>query len=128
MNIEWKDSYRIGHERIDAQHENLFSLANAVFAATDQPAYRLAAMQLYSYIRTHFSDEEALMRSVNYPAYPSHLQLHNRLLSRMNAISEDIGKNEFKNEEISAFMTDWLLQHIAAEDAQIAVYIRRRSP
>ena len=127
MNIEWKDSYCIGHDRIDQQHQQLFALANVVFAATAQPAYRLAAMQLYSYIRTHFAEEEALMRSVSYPDYPNHVQMHTAMISRWNAISESIGKNEFKNTEINAFMHEWLLQHIAQHDTQIAAYIQQRN-
>lgn len=128
IHIEWKDSYRVGHDRIDLQHQKLFALANAVFAANGQPDYRTAAMQLYSYTRTHFAEEEALMRSVNYPDYPTHAQMHTAMISRLNAISEHIGKNEFKNAEISAFMNEWLLQHIAQHDAQIAAYVRQRNP
>lgn len=127
MNIEWKDSYRIGNDRIDQQHQQLFTLANAVFAATAQPEYRLAAMRLYSYVRTHFADEEALMRSVNYPNYPSHVQMHTAMISRLNAMSEGIGKNEFKNAEINAFMNEWLLTHIGHHDTQIAEHIRQRN-
>ena len=127
MNIEWQDSYCIGHERIDKQHKQLFALANTVFLANAQPAYRLAAMQLYSYIRTHFAEEEALMRSINYPFYPNHVQMHTAMISRMNAISEGIGKNEFRNAEINAFMNEWLLQHIAHHDTQIATFIRQRN-
>jgi hemerythrin len=41
MNIEWKDSYRIGDEAIDRQHRELFGLANAMFAAADQAARKL---------------------------------------------------------------------------------------
>ncbi len=127
MHIDWKDSYCIGNDRIDLQHQQLFALANAVFAATAQPDYRIAAMQLYSYIRTHFADEEALMRSVNYPHYPNHVQMHTAMISRLNSISESLGKNEFRNAEINAFMNEWLLKHIAHHDTQIAAHIRQRN-
>jgi len=127
MNIEWKDSYCIGHDRIDLQHQQLFALGNAVFAATAQPDYRLAAMQLYSYTRSHFADEEALMRSINYPSYPNHVQMHTAMISRLNAISESIGKNEFRNTEINAFLNEWLLKHIVHHDTQIAAYIQARN-
>lgn len=42
MFLDWSESYRVGDERIDHQHKRLFDLANAVFAAKDQPACRFA--------------------------------------------------------------------------------------
>jgi hemerythrin len=128
MNIEWKDSYCIDNERIDVQHRQLFAHANAVFSVSGKPGHRLAIMQLYAYIRTHFADEEALMREVNFPRYKVQLQLHEALLSRLNAISSAVGKDEASDNDLRDFMTEGLLQHIIQEDSLIAAYVRKRSP
>ncbi|MBK7003313.1 MAG: hemerythrin family protein [Rhodoferax sp.] len=128
MNIEWKDSYLVGDGRIDSQHRHLFKLADLVVNAPDQNEFRLAAMQLYGYMRTHFADEEILMRTSNYPAYHEHQQLHNELLTRFNAISHSFAQGVWNKDEILAFMTTWLLEHIGQEDAKIAAYIRQQSP
>ncbi|MBI2725517.1 MAG: hemerythrin family protein [Polaromonas sp.] len=125
MNIEWQDSYCIDNDRIDAQHRQLFAQANAVFEMNGQAGQRLAIMQLYAHIRTHFADEEALMREVKFPEYMSHRQLHNDMLARMNAISASIGRKHATDEEVRSFMTEWLLGHIAQEDAKIAAYVRQ---
>ncbi len=128
MNIEWKDSYLVGDGRIDTQHRHLFKLADLVMHAPDQNEFRLAAMQLYGYMRTHFADEEILMRTNNYPAYHAHQQMHNGLLERFNAISHRFGQGVWNRDEIVTFMTQWLLGHIAQEDTKIALHIRQRSP
>lgn len=128
MHIEWKDSYCIDNERIDVQHQQLFAHANAVFAFGGKLGHRLAIMQLYAYVRTHFADEEALMREVNFPRYRAHLQLHEALLSRLNEISHAFGKNQASENDLRDFMSKWLLEHITQEDAQIAAYVRKRSP
>jgi len=99
-----------------------------VFSVSGKPGHRLAIMQLYAYIRTHFADEEALMREVNFPRYKVQLQLHEALLSRLNAISSAVGKDEASDNDLRDFMTEGLLQHIIQEDSLIAAYVRKRSP
>jgi hemerythrin len=126
MNIEWNDCYRVGDERIDLQHQRLFGLANAILRATDQDTYKLAAINLYGYIRKHFADEEALMREVHFPLYRAHVEMHNAMVSRFNAISQAIGRGQWSRDEIRAFMSDWLLHHIGTEDTQLAAHIHKR--
>ncbi len=128
MNIEWNDGYLVGDQRIDTQHRHLFKLADLVVNAPDQNEFRLAAMQLYGYIRTHFADEEILMRTNNYPAYREHQRLHNDLLTRFNAISRNFSQGVWNRDEILTFMTTWLLEHVAQEDAKIADHVRQQLP
>ena len=123
MNLHWNDSYRIGDERIDAQHQNLFELANAMLAASSQPELRLCAMKLYQHVRSHFADEEALMQKVGFPQYREHVESHNRVLQGLSAISQDIGTNTVDPAIISAFLQGWGLRHIPQEDALIARYV-----
>lgn len=127
MNIEWKDSYLVGDGRIDAQHRHLFKLADLVIHAPDQNEFRLVAMQLYGYMRTHFADEEILMRTSGYPVYREHQRLHNELLARFNAISRGFGQGLWNKDEIVTFMMTWLLEHVAKEDTKIAAHIRQHS-
>lgn len=123
MKIEWKDSYCIGDERIDGQHQALFALANDMFAARDQASLRLCAMRLYRHVREHFSTEEALMRKVDFPGYLQHVESHNRMLADLAAISHDIGNNVIDPIVVSAFLQDWALKHIPKEDAQVAAFV-----
>jgi hemerythrin len=127
MGIQWNDSYCIGDSHIDRQHQELFVLANRAIGAVDQPAFKLAAMDLYRYMRKHFSDEEKLMREVNYPAYKSHIELHNAMILQFNSISQDVGRGLWNKDAIRSFMTEWVLQHVGEHDAKIAAYIRLRS-
>lgn len=128
MNIEWKDSYRIGDEAIDRQHQELFELANAMFVASDQAALRLCAIKLYQYVRTHFADEEALMKKVGFPGYQAHVQSHNRILANLGEVSHAIGRNAMDPTIVSEFLTDWGLNHIPKHDAQIAAFVTTQRP
>lgn len=124
MKLEWKDSYRIGNDKVDQQHQRVFELANAMLEARDRDALRLAAILLYQHVREHFSEEESLMRKVGFPSYAEHVESHNRMLAALNAVSQTIGKNAVNSDALSALLLDWALHHIPVADAQFASYIR----
>jgi hemerythrin len=128
MKIEWKDSFRIGDEAIDRQHQELFELANAMFVAGDQAALRLCAIKLYQHVREHFADEEALMKMVGFPGYQAHVESHNRILKNLGEVSHAIGKDAMDPKVIVEFLTDWGLKHIPHDDAQVAAYVKAHSP
>jgi hemerythrin len=128
MNIDWKDSYRIGNEAIDRQHQDLFELANAMFVATEKPAQLLGAMKLFKHVREHFADEEALMKKVAFPGYQAHVESHNRILKNLGEVSHAIGKDAMDPKVIVEFLTDWGLKHIPHDDAQVTAYVKAHSP
>ena len=127
MKLEWKDSYKVGQSDIDAQHQHLFELTTLVIEATgDLPALRKALMLLYKHTREHFEHEEALMRSVNFPGTMAHVDYHNSLLSRLNLVSQDVGKGQVNKAAIENLMADWALRHIPHDDAPIAAFLAKR--
>jgi hemerythrin len=126
MKIEWNDGYKIGQDDIDAQHQHLFELTNAVVAAADDddvPALRKLFMALYQHTREHFELEEALMRKHNFPGTVARTGYHNRLLTRLNALSQDVGQGQVDKPAIEQLMGDWALCHIPQDDALIAAFI-----
>jgi hemerythrin-like metal-binding protein len=128
MKIEWKDSFRIGDEAIDRQHQELFELANAMFVAGDQAALRLCAIKLYQHVREHFADEEALMKMVGFPGYQAHVESHNRILKNLGEVSHSIGKDAMDPKVVFEFLTDWGLNHIPKDDAQVTAFITAQRP
>jgi hemerythrin len=127
MTIEWKDSYRIGDKAIDRQHQELFELANAMFVAGDQAALRLCAIKLFKHVREHFADEEALMKMVGFPGYQDHVEAHNTTLRKLGDVSHAIGRNAMDPATVAEFLTDWGLNHIPNDDAQVAAFIKAQS-
>jgi hemerythrin len=126
MDIQWKDSYKIGHTEIDTEHQHLFHLAGKLLDAQDRPSQQAVAMAFYKYTREHFEHEETLMRETGYPGYQAHIGWHNRIISRLNEISEGISRQEPDRQALESLMNDWLVTHIAEEDAQLAQYVGNR--
>jgi hemerythrin len=123
MQIDWKDSYKIGNAQIDAEHQKAFQLANQFLAAQDQATLRVAAMQLYKHTREHFEHEEKMMRDRAYPDTKAHVDGHNRLISRLNVISQTVARNDVNDQALKNLMIDWTINHIGQDDARLAAFV-----
>ncbi len=125
MGFIWRDSYSIGNASIDAEHQQLFKLADAFFNADDQQKKTECAIRLFKYTREHFDHEEQLMRDMGYPEFPAHAQQHTQLISRLNEVSEKIANNTLSHSELKAFLTAWLVGHIVTFDTRLSAYVRQ---
>lgn len=123
----WKKDYCVGDATIDSQHEYLFALANALIDSQSKAELVVNVMKLYRYVKEHFGHEEAVMRQTGYPAYEEHVALHNQLMRQLSAISDDIGKDLWSEEDIQRFMNEWLLGHILEVDTKLAAFIEKPS-
>ena len=88
MAIEWRDSYSLGDAEIDAQHQTMFALVNALLAATEKSHLAAAVANLFKHTRDHFTHEETIMRKMDYPGMQAHVEQHNTLLSKLGNASE----------------------------------------
>lgn len=122
--MEWKDDYRIGDSAIDEQHQELFKRASTIIAAISQQGQALGVIRLYQYTRTHFSHEEELMRRIGYPHYDAHCRMHQKLIARLDEISAQISSGNLIKSELEAFISHWLLEHIASEDTKLAAFVK----
>lgn len=126
MHLEWKDSYKIGDADIDAQHQALFQLANDFLQAEGKAALTLHAMKLYKHTREHFSQEEAMMRRLRVPRLEAHVEWHNTMITRLNAISLSIQTDTLREQDLVNLMTEWAERHIVVQDAELAQYLAKQ--
>lgn len=124
MLVEWKESYALGHPGIDAQHKDMFDLINQMADAGTPDRLKPVLMQLYRHTREHFELEEELMKAAGYPGLALHVSYHNELLSRLNQVSQDVGKGSVNRDMLNRLMSDWALRHTQFDDADAASYIR----
>jgi hemerythrin len=120
---EWKDSYKIGNDEIDAQHQEWFRKINNFLEATDVDSMARCEAQMYQYTRVHFKHEETLMRAVNYPELHEHIKKHQEMLAHINTMSAQIADFTIDRAKWRSFLSDWLLDHIANTDARLAAYV-----
>jgi hemerythrin len=81
------------------------------------------ARDLFQYTRDHFAYEEDLMLRVGFPSYEAHVKSHQLLISRLNALSQQISDDMLDRSEMEHFIKHWALFHIPKADFQLAEYL-----
>ena len=126
LKIVWTDDYLIGDATIDAQHKRLFEFAEELLSAAEKKSLTEAAMKLYRHVREHFRHEEDLMLGINYPEYRQHVEMHNQMIGRLNALSADIGAGRWSGDSLQSFIREWVVGHILEQDTRLAAFVARQ--
>jgi len=121
--IEWSERFSLNHELLDAQHQELFELANAAQRLDPNDANKAELGRLfkefYDYMGKHFKEEEAYMQSIDYPLYEKHKKFHESIIEGMTKIlKEKKGVVELQK-SIQMIAKKWLAEHILENDLQI---------
>ena len=78
--IKWDDAtYSTGIVKIDDQHKQLVGLLNNLILnknPDDKEFTTKVFTTLVVFVRTHFQDEERLLRKIHYPGFDHHHQTH----------------------------------------------------
>jgi len=128
----WKDSYKIGNNKIDGEHEKLFSLAQKAFNIKKDDninkKVKEIIIQLYEYMQTHFKGEERFMASVQYPWIEEQREMHDYILSEVNRLIKELPKMgiELFWVELTKLIQVRFLQHIIQEDQKIINWVDKK--
>lgn len=121
----WNKKYSIGDASLDSQHQGLFEIANYLVDSRNQVELTDNIVKLHNYCQNHFSHEEGLMGKLGYPDVKAHVALHDQLMTRLNAISDDIAQGRWSRSKLEEFMNEWLLGHILKEDLKLVKFARK---
>jgi hemerythrin-like metal-binding protein len=122
----WKDSYRLGVDRIDEQHMELFrmteDLLNAVRDGATVEAYQKALGFLKDYVIYHFRDEEAYQASIHCSDMQAHKEEHRQftqtVLDYEKRLKED-GFSKKTMKDLAGTVTAWLIYHVVDTDQKM---------
>jgi hemerythrin len=122
---------KIGDQTIDAEHDLqmqlLDSLAQALERGGDFAPTRYILEQFIEFSDMHFLSEQLVMRLHGYPAYETHLEEHTRLMKKVREIKENVFRAEkAPSVHMIRELRDWLLTHIATEDAAFGEYLKKK--
>ncbi len=126
--VAWDDRFKIGVEIVDRAHAKLFRIVNKLSdisqdASTNQAAYVEGIKYLEAYSMTHFSEEEAYMRSVRYNGYAEHKRIHDNFRNKtLISLKRDLELSGYSVPAVQRFvgiMNNWLSEHIMLEDQAI---------
>jgi len=128
MAFVWKDSYSVGKDAIDKQHQKLFAINDRIYNALrdgrGREEVQSVVSELIAYTRTHFSQEEALFQRTAYPDVEAHLNLHRDFVARLETIQKEQAQDPLRmSQEIMKLVQSWLLQHILKVDKGYSTYL-----
>ena len=127
---EWDNSIALGIPLIDEQHKALFDWISALDTATKNgdgsEEVGKVVWKLISYITEHFSEEERLMLSCNYPELESHRKEHDLFVARLQGIQAAYGDGHEMSKSILDFMAEWLVTHIKGTDQSYSRFIHEQ--
>ena len=83
----WQEYYQLGDEATDAQHKDLFILANQLAAAQEQADRLHSLKQIYQHVQDHFSQEEAVMAEVGFRGAKAHGKEHQAMLASLLSLT-----------------------------------------
>jgi hemerythrin len=129
--IQWRDEYSVGIKKIDDDHKKLISLLNQFSIAYDyamsESFERKALDELVSYTKYHFACEEKLLQEHDYPDFAAHKAQHQVMIAQVEKfvlLYNEKGHDAL--DEISQFLTDWLINHINGTDKQYSHHLNSR--
>lgn len=126
--VVWKDSYSVGIKSLDDDHKRLINLLNQFITAydyvMDESFERDALSNLLDYTRYHFEREELMMESAGYPDVEAHKAQHVKMMEKVETFVTiyDVKGHEALN-EITEFLSDWLIKHINGTDKQYTQHL-----
>lgn len=111
--LQWNASHQCGHPRIDAEHHQLFVLANRLLRRMktreqEPEAFRQALQALFDATRRHFAFEETLLEAIDFHDKAQHKEEHRRLLSQAQALA-DASMEELDNHAFLNFILQELV-------------------
>jgi len=124
MQLEWKDSYVVGHADIDSQHHELFRIVAMLVSSATHEKRVAVARSLFDHTRNHFTHEESLMRSVHFPEIDAHIAEHKVLIRRLDGLTQDIAAGALRDSDLEVFVSELLVTHMTLHDAKLSAYFK----
>lgn len=128
MYIHWTPDLETGQPFIDAQHRMLLFLFRkmdvAIKTRATESTLKNIIDELKRFVRFHFASEENLMRETAYPHMANHEAQHEDLLVKLDLVAQRVLTHREFPEDMLYFLNEWLTNHIAKHDQDIARHIR----
>ncbi|MCP4581209.1 MAG: hemerythrin family protein [candidate division Zixibacteria bacterium] len=134
MRVKFTDDLLTGHEQIDNQHKEWFARLDNFWRAAREGKSReevtRAVTFLWEYVKTHFADEEAIQKEIDYPDYEKHKLQHREFETQIDSLVnrlQELGADHSIAVETLNLMLEWVVKHIKYSDKILVAYIRSTS-
>jgi len=128
--VEWTSDLSVGFTHVDEQHQHFIGLVNDFYNALEVGAQWSIVddtiAMLLAYAQYHFESEQALMAHYCYPKAEEHIREHGRFIEKAALLDMcNRARDETLPLDVFKFLMDWLTDHIAKYDRELAGHLRR---
>lgn len=124
--LVWKDDYCTGLENIDNHHKSIFRQINKLSEKVEK-GEGLATIGVFiksmsSYVKLHFSIEEACMKKYTCPFADKNKEAHTKFLNAFDGFQQRLkteGPSESLVMEVHDVAENWLTNHIIRIDTNL---------
>jgi formate dehydrogenase gamma subunit len=125
----WSAEHEVFLAPVDAEHRDLFRIADELHAAVTNGAPPDAVSEhlhhLAAYMAEHFSHEEELMRRVCYPSLRWHTKQHDSARQRLKLLAPLVEAGDRQAARLLFhFLARWLHDHTTLTDRIMASFVR----
>jgi len=129
QHFKWTKAHAIFLPEIDAEHRNLFRMAEelhqAVRAGAEAARVQELARPLAVAIEEHFAHEERLMRSVACPDAAWHKTQHDAARKKMEPLFAEIEAGDVDAaREFIEYLGKWFRDHMSLPDRMMGAHVR----
>ena len=119
--VDWCQEFSVNVPSIDAQHQKLVNMINALNFAMEGGLEDAALRRIFDglllYTQKHFEYEERLFEQTGYAAAEAHRAEHAQLRDQVARLKSRMDAGEFVlGVEVMEFLRDWLISHIMGTD------------
>ena len=116
--LQWDESYRVGVEEIDRQHQRLFALLNglaqAVSSGYAEELIGQVLAEMAAYADEHFKNEQLFLEK--HPDYQAHFLEHWEFTKKCMGLALSFRRDRSVSWETLDYLIKWLQKHILTED------------
>jgi len=123
--IKWNDGLSVGIEELDNDHKKLLDIINKLSEAIDKNVEVSILEEIFisleKYALVHFNREEAYIQKCAKVNLREHKKQHDSFTAKIPELKQKLlnSKEYINAQEITVFLTDWLVNHIIEEDIPI---------
>lgn len=132
--MKWTEDLSVGIEKIDRQHQELFSRISRLVEAIKQHRCKEEIDNtikfLDDYAREHFAEEEKYMEESSYEGLAAHKSHHARYLENIAELKKEAALPRIKGSSYDLSVTanqivvDWIVDHILKLDKRFGAFIK----
>lgn len=129
--IKWRESYQTGIKSMDEQHQKLIELINKLYRVIrkeeSSDSIKEVLDEMNKYAAKHLKEEEAILRTNDYPDYANHIATHQNYLDKLEKLmAEAKEENEAAVNDTYVFLRQWWMGHIVAEDQKYGDFLKSK--